>query len=138
MYASTMIAGSRAPNVPEMAQCMLCVAERGIDLTRAEWRSQPGQHALAMLKERREAFQVAFAQARFAVQTKEGPSALQHALCRVPLDVIDRIVLMAQLKLGQGGSGAAVLPPVGHLDDLVFRIKPFHNGEPQIEAEFVQ
>ena len=88
--------------MPQMAQCMLCVAERGIDLTRAEWRSKAGQHALAMLKERREAFRITFAHARHVVQTKEECNTLQHAMSRTPVDVVDRIMVMAQLKLSPG------------------------------------
>jgi hypothetical protein len=81
-----------------MAQCILHLAGRGIDLTRAEWRSEPGQFASALLKERRVAFQRGFAEARFATQKSDGATALQHAMSRTPLDVIDRVVALAQLR----------------------------------------
>ena len=84
--------------MPEMARCMLHLAGRGIDLTRAEWRSEPGQFACAFLRERRVAFQQGFAEARFATQRRENATALQHAMSRTPLDVIERVVALAELK----------------------------------------
>jgi hypothetical protein len=84
------------------ALCMLRAVERGVPLTRAEWRNAAGRRLLLMLRARREAFLLCFACARHAAGSGRSHDCrareLIEAMQQVPLDVLERIVAAAGLR----------------------------------------
>ncbi len=93
-----------APKVESKAMCMLCVLEHGVQLTRAEWRTTAGRTLAKMLKNRRAAFLLCFAEARHVAAKGRGTRAaaewaLVTAMQVVPLDLLVSITGLAGLHV---------------------------------------